>query len=253
MADPRRDNRESSRAKLIGTGMALSFHLLLAFTLVVNGFKVMYPPPPEIGIEVELEFEPPQPVQVRTGSQPRTEGPTSNDIRLVQRSESPIEGTGPNRGAATTMGETGDVEQFEPPRDTINMRALFPSAANADSLAPQVARQSSNELRAGHAEGNTRTGSIEGEPQARLSGRSIMGSLPTPEYTVNMSGTVVVRILVDQYGSVTSATPGMTGTTVQDRTLWEASKQAALKAMFNVSSSAPASQEGTITYIFKLR
>ena len=80
-----------------------------------------------------------------------------------------------------------------------------------------------------------------------------MGSLPTPEYTVNMSGTVVVRILVDQYGSVTSATPGMTGTTVQDRTLWEASKQAALKAMFNVSSSAPASQEGTITYIFKLR
>ena len=256
MVTPRKDhkdNKESSRAKLVGVGMALSLHLLLGFTLVINGFKVTYPPPPEMGIEIEIELEPPQPVQVRAGSQPRTETPTSDDIRLVQRSESTIVGSGANRGAAATMGETGDVELFEPPRDSINRRALFPSAANADSTAAQVARQSSNELRAGHAEGNTRTGSTEGEPQAKLEGRSIMGSLPIPEYTVNMSGTVVVRILVNQHGAVTSATPGATGTTVQDRTLWEASKNAALKAQFNLNATAPAVQEGTITYIFKLR
>jgi len=255
MAVPNRDNREGSRAKLIGTGMALSFHLLLGYALVINGFKYTYPPPPETGIEIELEFEPPQPIQVRTGIQPRVEGPTSDDIRLVQRSESPIEGTGANRGAATTMGETGDIEQFEPPRDSsiLNQRALFPSAANADSLAAQFARQSSNELRAGHAEGNTRTGSTEGEPQARLYGRNIMGSLPTPEYNVNMSGTVVVNIRVNQHGAVTNTSINLTHTTVQNSTLWEAAQKAALKAHFNVDASAPAIQEGTITYIFKLR
>jgi TonB family protein len=80
-----------------------------------------------------------------------------------------------------------------------------------------------------------------------------MGSLPEPEYAVNKSGTVVVKISVDQYGTVISATPGTTGTTVQDRTLWEAARKAALKAKFNLSANAPAVQEGTITYIFKLK
>ena len=249
----RKDN--SSRAKLIGTGMAVSVHLLLAFTLVINGFKMVYPPPPEMGVEVELEmvFEPPRPIQVRTGSQPRVERPTQDDIRLVQRSESQIQGTQPNRGRATTTGETGDVEQYEPPRDStiIIERALFRSAANGDSLAHQTSRESSNELRPGHPDGNVRTGSTEGVPSARLPGRSVEGSLPAPEYNVNLSGTVVVRILVDQRGSVTSATPGVQGTTVQNSTLWNAAKNAALKAKFNVGTSAV--QEGTITYIFKLK
>ena len=62
-----------------------------------------------------------------------------------------------------------------------------------------------------------------------------------------------MRILVDQYGKVTNAIPGVSGTTVQDKKLWEAAKEAALKAVFNISDSAPTVQEGTITYIFKLK
>ena len=254
MTAPDKNKKDNnSRARLVGAGMAVSLHILLAFLLVINGFTTIYPPPPETGIEIELEFEPPQPIQVRTGSQPRVERPTEEDVRLVQRSESPIQGTEANTGAETTMGETGDIEQYEPPRDTINRRALFPSASNADSLAPQVARESGNELRAGHPDGNTRIGSTDGVPQARLAGRSVEGILPPPEYNVNVSGTVVIRILVDQQGSVTSATIQPAGTTVQNRTLWEAAQSAARKAKFNISQTAPAVQEGTITYIFKLR
>ena len=80
-----------------------------------------------------------------------------------------------------------------------------------------------------------------------------MGNLPIPSYTVQNEGQVVVRIMVDQYGKVINAIPGAKGTTVQDATLWEAAKKAALEAKFNVSSSAPAVQEGSITYIFKLK
>ena len=88
---------------------------------------------------------------------------------------------------------------------------------------------------------------------ANVRGRNVVGSLPIPDYTVNKEGRVVVRILVDQYGKVTNAVPGANGTTVQDKELWDAAEKAAYKALFNVSSSAPAVQEGTITYIFKLK
>ncbi len=243
------------QAKMIGVSLAASFHILLGVLFFNTGFNVIYPPPPETGIEVDFELEPPKPIQVRSGHEPRTIRPTpQEEIRLVQRSESSITGSGANRGAESTMGESGDVDVYEPPRQVvIDRRALFPSASNSDSIAPQKATNESNEMRAGHAEGNTRTGSVENEPQARLAGRSVVGSLPEPEYKVNKSGRVVVRISVDQYGSVVSATPGATGTTVQDKTLWEAAKKAALKAKFNLSSNAPAVQEGTITYVFKLQ
>jgi len=58
---------------------------------------------------------------------------------------------------------------------------------------------------------------------------------------------------VDQYGNVTEAIPGAEGTTVTDKNLWNAARNAALKAHFNPSADAPPVQMGTITYIFKLQ
>ena len=46
---------------------------------------------------------------------------------------------------------------------------------------------------------------------------------------MNNEGKVVVKIMVDQYGKVTNAIPGVAGTTVQDKRLWEAAKEAAYK------------------------
>ncbi len=252
---PNHIGKEENRAKLIGVGMTIGLHLLALILFFSTGFKVIYPPPTEMGIEVNLELQPPKPIEVKTGNEPRVEKPNpKEEVRLVQRSQSAIKGTTSNKGAESTMGDKGDVEQYEAPRPKpIDKRALFPSSANSDSTAPQVSKEVSKGLSAGHADGNTRVGNIEGEPSARLAGRSLMGNLPEPEYAVNKSGKVIVKISVDQYGSVISATPGISGTTVQDKTLWEAAKKAALKAKFNISSSAPVVQEGTITYIFKLK
>ena len=77
--------------------------------------------------------------------------------------------------------------------------------------------------------------------------------LKVSDYAVQNSGKVVVLIKVNRDGKVISAVPGYTGTTVSDRTLWEAARKAALEARFNVSRTAPESQEGTITYIFSLK
>ncbi len=90
----------------------------------------------------------------------------------------------------------------------------------------------------------------EGNANAHVSGRSVLGSLPKPSYDVQIIGTVVVQIKVDQYGNVTEAVPGVEGTTVADSGLWNASRNAAMKAHFNMSADAPVVQTGTITYVF---
>ena len=201
--------------------------------------------------------EPPKPIEVKAGNEPKAlKASPTEEVRLVQQSQAQEVGTKPNAVQESTMGEEGDVAKPEPPRPKpINKKALFSAANNnkKDTLAAQTAERISDALAAGHPEGNTRVGDTDGTPTARLQGRNTVGALPFPAYTVNKAGKVVVKILVDQYGKVIGATPGVAGTTVQDKTLWEAAKEAALKAQFNVSSTAAVVQEGTITYVFKLK
>ncbi|MDE6148237.1 MAG: TonB family protein [Bacteroidales bacterium] len=207
-----------------------------------------------------IEFEEPEiskPRQSWNGARPQAERPDpSKDIKLVQSSEGQFEGSKSNEAPEATVDEFGDVDIHEPEREKpIDRRALFSAADNKtdkDTLAPQTAREPSDQLKAGHASGNIKSGATSGEPNARLVGRTTIGALPKPAYNVQASGKVVVQIWVDQYGSVQKAVAGAQGTTVTDEKLWNAARAAALKAQFNMKADAPAMQEGTITYIFKL-
>lgn len=86
-----------------------------------------------------------------------------------------------------------------------------------------------------------------------LDGRTIVGKLPKPSYTIQEEGKVIVKIVVDKNGNVTSASVQSKGTTVQNQTLWNVAVQAAKKAKFNADPTKPATQTGTITYNFKLQ
>ena len=77
--------------------------------------------------------------------------------------------------------------------------------------------------------------------------------LAKPTYKSQERGTVVVKIWVDQYGTVKRAEPGADGTTVTNAQLWNAARKAALETRFNTKADAPVMQEGTITYIFNLK
>ena len=253
-----RQERKSTAAGII---LAAAVHILLLAIGVTSGLKYLYPPPPEQTMLVEfleMEPEPEIPEQVIRGTQPRAaDADPEKDLNLVQKSEAQMQGTKANEAPEATTGDDGDVEVPEPPRKPeIDRRALFHDADNdteKDTLAPQTAAKPGDKLKAGHALGNTRTGKKVGEPNARLKGRSVMGAIPKPEYGVQNGGIVVVDILVDRQGNVRSAVPGGTGTTVSDKTLWEAARKAALNTQFNVKPDAPVQQAGTITYIFKLK
>lgn len=239
---------------IIGASMTVLFHGALLALCFNGGLKYTYPPPEEKMMVIDFDREPDK-IDFTAGPEPRAEVPDPDgEVRLVKRAESSVSGNKANQTSAATPGQDGDVEVPEPVRPQINKRALFPSAANTnkDTAALHTSATPSDALSEGHAAGNTVSGSTDGEPSARLAGRSVVGSLPLPSYNVQKTGRVVVKITVDRDGKVTSAIPGDVGTTVNDRSLWNAAKQAALQAKFTVAASAPVSQEGTITYVFKL-
>jgi len=68
----------------------------------------------------------------------------------------------------------------------------------------------------------------------------------------NETGTVVVKIVVDQTGKVIQAVPGIKGTTNTAACLMAPAKKAALATKFNSDSKAPSKQTGSIVYTFKL-
>ncbi len=255
----RERERQERLSRRGGAVFTIAVHAALFVCFFLTGFSYLDPPPPEQE-QILIEFDEPEirrPRQTWNGSRPQAVKPDpSKSINLVQRSEAQLEGTKSNEAPEAVTDDFGDVDVKTPEREKeIDRRALFHAADNKtqkDTLAPQTASKTSDDLKAGHAQGNTRTGETAGEPNAKVPGRSVNGTLPRPSYGVQKSGTVVVDIWVDNYGNVQKAVAGAAGTTVTDKTLWQAARKAALGAHFNMSADAPALQKGTITYVFNL-
>lgn len=255
-----RQQREKN-ANVTGILVTLGVHAFALVLLLTSGLKYLDPPPPEktsLLIEFEEEAEPVKPVQTRVGRQPQAEeiDPT-REVDLVQKAEAPTVNDKPNVTPATKPDPHGDVEvptpKVEEPK--LDPRASFPGMSQKDNSAttPHSAAEASDGFKAGQPDGNTREGKTEGNANAHVKGRNVVGSLPRPSYNSQLEGTVVVQVKVDQYGNVTEAVAGAEGTTVTDKNLWNAARNAAMKAHFNMDANAPAVQTGTITYIFKLK
>lgn len=71
-----------------------------------------------------------------------------------------------------------------------------------------------------------------------------------PVYLCTGSGKVVVNIMVDRKGYVTSATINEDKSNTYNNCLYKAAQKAALNTIFNTKYDAPLRQEGTITYQF---
>lgn len=74
-------------------------------------------------------------------------------------------------------------------------------------------------------------------------------SLQNPLYLAHGGGQVVVKIVVNQQGRVIDAVP-VKNSNVKDEQIYIYAKAAALRTVFNIDLTAPASQEGTIHYTF---
>ena len=253
--------QQDRRARITGLVVTVAVHAAALVLCLTAGLKYLDPPPPETSFLIDFEediLEPEKPLQTKVGRQPQAEEiDRTKEVELVQKAESPHVNDRPNTTPATRPDPHGDVEvpapKVEEPQ--LDPRASFPGMGRTEDNAttPHSAADPSDGFKAGQPDGNTREGKTEGSANAHVKGRNVVGSLPKPTYSTQLEGTVVVQVKVDQYGNVTEAIAGAEGTTVTDKTLWNAARNAALKAHFNQSADAPALQTGTITYIFKLK
>lgn len=255
----RERNERERNSLLTGIALTVGVHLGAAVLVSFSGLTYLYPPPPESSFVIDFEQEDEMVEQQRRGREPQAEEiDKSKPVELVQKSESPEVAKRENLTPQTKQDDFGDVETPQVPvkeEPKLDPRASFPGMAKKDTTltAAHAADKESSRFKAGAADGNTKQGATDGKPNAQLKGRTVVNGPAIPKYDSQKSGTVVVRILVDQYGEVKNAIPGADGTTITDKTLWNAARIAALKTRFSDNANAPAMQEGTITYIFKLK
>ncbi len=255
-----REQRDKN-ANVTGIVVTLVVHALALVICLTSGLSYLDPPPPErtsLVIEFDEELVPEKPIPAKAGREPQSQQvDVEKPVELVQQAESPHVSDRPNTTPATKPDPHGDVEVPTPKQEEpkLDPRASFPGMSNQDnnSTTPHSAAEASEGFKAGQPDGNAQTGKTEGSANAHLQGRTVLGTLPKPSYSAQSEGRVVVQIKVNQYGEVTDAIPGVEGTTVTDKNLWNAARNAALKAHFNQKADAPAVQLGTITYIFKLK
>lgn len=89
-------------------------------------------------------------------------------------------------------------------------------------------------------------------PGFELTGRS-WRKKPSLDDNSQETGKVVIEIVVDKNGNVTSANGPARGSTTQSNSLYQKAKQAALQAKFSPSSDGVEEQRGTITFDFRVR
>jgi hypothetical protein len=142
----------------------------------------------------------------------------------------------------------------KPAKPTINQNALYKGKANKGT---------------GQGDGTGDTpgnqGSINGDPLSNKYGEGGSGfgetpialrrftNLVTPADDGQKTGKIAVRISINKEGIVINAVPGVKGTTLNDRELWEKCKEAVMGARLNQSSTAPDVQVGVVVFNFKVK
>ncbi len=156
------------------------------------------------------------------------------------------------------------VEQEQPieQRDTIieevrtvNQKALFPGRKEQSTATSQGSTSGSgNQGAESGGESGAAVGGGEGDDvniSFDLGGRTPVGAFPKPNnYGENLSGVVVISIIVDESGAVKFPTYKAQGSTTNNSELIAAAIAAAKNTRFTLSEKVI--QEGTITYHFKL-
>lgn len=235
--------------KLIGLIVSIVAHGLLVLCLLLMGLRYPDPPPPELGVEMDMgEFSDlgsDLEHAAEGGEDLSSESSYANDdnSELTQQSEDvPLTS---KKTPSPTKNKKKPKDNVKPQSDEtkVDQNALFTKG--------RVKKGSGGSTGEGEGSGKGSGGEGGGSGISfSLEGRGSNGPLPKPTATATKDGNIAVEIKVDQEGNVVSAKAGVRGTTLWDTNLFRRCEQAAKKSKFTAKPDAPELQKGTITYKF---
>lgn len=264
---------------IIGTTL---FHVAITLIIIFLGFSTPLPLPGEEGIIINfgtdddgLGFTQParqQPPPVAPPPRPASETRIEEQIITQDIEEAPSlpapqsqEVRQPTPVPPVEQTRPAPVEETIPekiveetPERRPNPNALFPgrtATGDTGTSEGETTGQGNQGRETGSVDSPHRIGGDTGSPDGisfSLAGRNPL-SLPLPDYIYQVEGIVVVEVTVNRNGDVTSALPGVRGSTTLNDYLLNTARRAAERAKFNVRPDAPAFQKGTITYHFRLQ
>ncbi len=156
------------------------------------------------------------------------------------KTENPAPAQQPNKDALFTKGAYGE------PNKSVGDGT---GGGQGDQGKPNGDPNSKNYLGDGNGDGQG-PGSGDLNGGYSLAGRKKL-SLPAPQ-TCTIQGKVVIKIKVDRSGKVVAADFERFKSTTFDKCNIDNALAAAKKSTFNAVANAPETQEGTITYIYKV-
>lgn len=235
--------------KLIGLIVSIVAHGLLILCLLLMGLRYPDPPPPELGVEMDMgEFS-----DVGTDSEHAAEGGEDLSSESSYANDDNNELTQQSEDVPLTSKKTpSPTKNKKKPKDNVKPQSEETKIdQNALFTKGRVKKGSGGSTGVGEGSGKGSGGEGGGSGISfSLAGRGSK-SLPGPTATSPENGNIVVEIRVDQEGNVVFAKAGVRGTTLWDTNLWRRCEQAAKKSKFTAKPDAPELQKGTITYIFR--
>ena len=235
--------------KLIGLIVSIVAHGLLILCLLLMGLRYPDPPPPELGVEMDMgEFS-----DVGTDSEHAAEGGEDLSSESSYANDDNNELTQQSEDVPLVSKKTpSPTKNKKKPKDNVKPQSEETKVdQNALFTKGRVKKGSGGSTGVGEGSGKGSGGEGGGSGISfSLAGRGSK-SLPGPTATSPENGNIVVEIRVDQEGNVVFAKAGVRGTTLWDTNLWRRCEQAAKKSKFTAKPDAPELQKGTITYIFR--
>ncbi|SMD00387.1 energy transducer TonB [Pedobacter africanus] len=158
------------------------------------------------------------------------------------------------KSTKSTSTPVATTTESKPAKPTINQNALYKGKTNKGTGGGDGT---------GSTPGNQ--GSVNGDPLSNNYGEGGSGfgetpialrkftNLVVPQDDGQKTGKIAVRISINKNGVVIAATPGVKGTTLTDRELWQKCKDAVMGARLTQSESAPDVQIGVVVFNFKVK
>ena len=235
--------------KLIGLIVSIVAHGLLILCLLLMGLRYPDPPPPELGVEMDMgEFS-----DVGTDSEHAAEGGEDLSSESSYANDDNNELTQQSEDVPLTSKKTpSPTKNKKKPKDNVKPQSEETKIdQNALFTKGRVKKGSGGSTGVGEGSGKGSGGEGGGSGISfSLAGRG-KKSLPEPTATSSENGSIVVEIRVDQEGNVVFAKAVWKGTTLTDTNLWRRCEQAAKKSKFTAKPDALELQPGKITYIFR--